>query len=206
MIQPLTFLKGAGLGAGMMYFFDPVAGNRRRAQIRDQITNACLVGTDASNRLQDATAEIRSALESSDKPLVDRVQEGVVNMGHTLGAPSTWSPSAKAAAMIGGAGLIASFMNKRDLAAIAFGIVGLSFVAKELADQEQMRAGGHQQLPEGNQAANKKTLYPEKHQKGGHSASKQSGYRSCETSEGVGSQASEPTGINPAYDPRSSGR
>lgn len=156
MIHPLTFLKGAGLGAGMMYFFDPVAGNRRRALVRDQIVHAYNVCNqqagvtyrDASNRLQGAGAEIRSVFQASDQPLTERVQEGAVGVGRTLGRQGqTWSPTAKAAAMVGGAGLVASFMNKRDLAALAFGVAGLSFIAKEIADQERMLLSGRQASP-----------------------------------------------------------
>jgi hypothetical protein len=213
MIHPFTLLKGAGLGAGMMYFFDPLAGNRRRALVRDQIVHACTVCNqqarityrDAGNRLQGASAEISNAMQSSDQPLIERVQEGVTEAGRTLGMQGrTWSPTAKAAAMLGGAGLVASFMNKRDLAALAFGVVGLSFVAKELADQENMRSAAQRRF-EGNQEHSKSNLNKEKQQKGeseqtSPSQSKQSGKQSRETNENVGMEASVPAKKKPAYD------
>jgi hypothetical protein len=215
MIHPLTFLKGAGLGAGMMYFFDPVAGNRRRAQVRDQLihaTTACnqqagVTYRDASNRLQGATSEISKMMESSDQPIMERVQEGVSGVGRTLGMHgNTWSPTAKAVAMVGGAGLVASLMSKRDLAAVAFGIIGLSFVAKELVDQEEVRAQGQQRQGESPRGANQgqKSSQQSGQQtesaQGGTSKSKQGGDQGHKTSEKTGLEASIPTEKKPAYD------
>jgi len=37
MNKAITWLYGAGIGAGLMYVFDPERGRRRRALARDQI-------------------------------------------------------------------------------------------------------------------------------------------------------------------------
>jgi hypothetical protein len=148
MINLFSLVKGVGLGAGMMYFFDPIAGNRRRALIRDQITHACSVSNkqaaslyrDATNRIQGVKAEISSLAQNSEQGIVERVQEGARNVGRTLGGQGErWSPTAKAAAAIAGAGLVASLMNKRDVMALAFGAAGLTMMAKEVADLECAR-------------------------------------------------------------------
>jgi hypothetical protein len=153
MFHPLTILKSVGLGAGMMYFLDPISGNRRRSLIRDQMVHACSVSNkkagvvyrDASNRLQGAKAELRSVMEPSDHGLVERVQESALEVGRTLGMQgNTWSPTAKGAVLLAGAGILASIMNKRDLAALACGAAGLAFMAKELADQDTARRVGRQ--------------------------------------------------------------
>lgn len=39
MNKGLTLLAGMGLGAGLVYIFDPEAGNRRRARARDRVTH-----------------------------------------------------------------------------------------------------------------------------------------------------------------------
>ena len=40
MNRVFNLLLAAGFGAGMAYFFDPVAGRRRRALVRDQLIHA----------------------------------------------------------------------------------------------------------------------------------------------------------------------
>jgi hypothetical protein len=196
MIHPLTFLKGAGFGAGMMYFFDPVSGNRRRSLVRDQLVHACTVCDrqagvtyrDASNRLQGAKAEISKAMQSSGEPVMERVQEGVMGVGRTLGMQGRlWSPTARAVAMIGGAGLIAGLMNKRDLIPLAFGALGLSFAAKELADREQLRSG-QQRSRRGTQGQSTEMTNTQN-----------INYQSQETNEGAGLEASVPIKKQPIH-------
>lgn len=165
MIHPLTLLKGAGLGAGIMYFFDPVSGKRRQALVRDQLVSCCSkterqagkLYRDASNRLEGAKHELSSMMQSSDQGLVERIQEGAGNVGRTLGMQGeNWSPTAKTAAVLAGAGIVVSFMKKTDLAALALGAVGLTFVANEMADREAMRSRG-QQLQDSNKSEQSST-------------------------------------------------
>jgi hypothetical protein len=88
MANPLTLIGGAALGAGAMYFFDPILGNRRRALVRDQLVHAgcqCskaadVVRRDAGNRLYGRMAQLRSALtheQPADEILVERVRSKV---------------------------------------------------------------------------------------------------------------------------------
>src|SRR3954451_7254287 len=68
-----TLLTTAGIGAGLMYFFDPERGRRRRALLEDQITrmtNEIINGVDSTlrdvrNRMQGMAAEFSSAVEGS---------------------------------------------------------------------------------------------------------------------------------------------
>jgi uncharacterized membrane protein len=84
----LTQIVGAGIGAVMMYFFDPDAGKRRRSLVRDQMTrslhkNADAMGAtarDLTNRLYGLIAELRSLFGSenvSDEVLAERVRSTV---------------------------------------------------------------------------------------------------------------------------------
>jgi hypothetical protein len=67
-----TVLTGLGIGAGLMYLFDPKDGNRRRALIRDKAiklnrqTRDAIDGTvkDLSNRAKGAVHQISSGSAS----------------------------------------------------------------------------------------------------------------------------------------------
>ena len=81
-----TAIVGAvGLGAALMYFFDPDRGRRRRALVRDKVEAAGnkvevyaeKMGQDIRNRAYGVVAETKSILrgeEVSDSVLVDRVR------------------------------------------------------------------------------------------------------------------------------------
>ena len=61
---------GAGIGAGLMFLFDPARGARRRSMVRDSVVRAAHKTRDAydatrrdfGNRLSGAAAEVRSQL------------------------------------------------------------------------------------------------------------------------------------------------
>jgi uncharacterized membrane protein len=80
-----SFLVSAGLGAGLMYLFDPERGRRRRAMVRDQLTHVRHRARDAfdatrsdlTNRGQGMGASLRNWIgtgEASDPVLAERVR------------------------------------------------------------------------------------------------------------------------------------
>lgn len=84
-MKAITFLKGLGLGAGLMYFYDPQLGRRRRKLAADQLRHALselgeaadVACRDACNRLQGCVAEATSSLrphDNSDGVVHDRVR------------------------------------------------------------------------------------------------------------------------------------
>ena len=88
MNRGLSLIGGVGLGAGLMYFFDPQLGRRRRAVLRDRLTSllrqtggvVCDRARDLRNRGSGLLAEARSRLapeEVSDDVLVERVRSQV---------------------------------------------------------------------------------------------------------------------------------
>ena len=100
-----NLLTGASLGAGVMYFLDPVVGNRRRSLIRDQLTHALNKGANAAdatwrdmrNRSYGLMAELRSCVTQSgrdvdDSLLVQRVRS---NLGRHVSHPSTIEVTAR---------------------------------------------------------------------------------------------------------------
>jgi uncharacterized membrane protein len=85
MNRNLLFLGGIGLGAGLMYIFDPDRGRRRRATARDaahHIVNAFddalgKTSRDMSNRAQGFVAELNSILrceEADDDVVAERIR------------------------------------------------------------------------------------------------------------------------------------
>jgi osmotically-inducible protein OsmY len=96
MYRLISFVKGAIIGAGVMYYLDPVSGNRRRARVRDQFIHlankSCDVADakyrDMQNRLYGTFAEMRASLrhdEPTDEVLCDRVRSAI---GRYVSQPS----------------------------------------------------------------------------------------------------------------------
>jgi uncharacterized membrane protein len=91
-----NLLTGAGLGAGLMYFYDPVLGNRRRSLMRDQFYHAISKtrrGADATlrdveHRIYGTFAELRGSVtadDADDPVIVDRVRS---KMGRYVSHPA----------------------------------------------------------------------------------------------------------------------
>ena len=76
----LWILASFGLGAGLMYFFDPQAGRRRRALVRDQYDHMCrrleeaqrVVVRDASHRAIGLMAQARRAIHAPTRAATAR--------------------------------------------------------------------------------------------------------------------------------------
>ncbi|WP_169977873.1 SRPBCC family protein [Tautonia rosea] len=93
MMRALSLL---GLGAGLMYYFDPDRGRRRRALVRDQFehqlhqldTLSQKAGRDTRNRAQGLVAEGRALLTRDDAPdrvIAERIRSA---MGRVVSRPS----------------------------------------------------------------------------------------------------------------------
>jgi osmotically-inducible protein OsmY len=90
-----SWLSGLGLGAGLMYLFDPAAGRRRRARLRDKAVHVVsrfehyldMAVRDVSHRAQGLVAETRAQLAGGAAPddvLVERVRS---KLGHCVSHP-----------------------------------------------------------------------------------------------------------------------
>ncbi len=97
MAKPLSWLAGAGLGAGLMYLCDPERGHRQRAALRDQARHsmgkankaAMLAARDAANRFYGNLAEAASSMwrkQVSDEVLEERVRS---KLGRYVSQPSS---------------------------------------------------------------------------------------------------------------------
>ena len=115
----LTFIKGIGVGAALMYFFDPERGTRRRALVRDQAihTTAQLGKTvdaasrDLTNRTGGLMAELQSFF-SVETPTDVRVVERVrARIGHVIAHPAKVQVSARYGVVTLGGSVLTSEVN-----------------------------------------------------------------------------------------------
>ena len=138
MFHPFSLLKTAGLGAGIMYFFDPELGAGRRAKIKDQLT-----------QVQSATTKkAKEKAQSLYDDATHRIDDAEI--GKALGIQSDhWTPTTKTAVALGGVGLVAALLNKRDLAALALGVAGIVYSRKSMGQKSmgQSRNDDQSDLP-----------------------------------------------------------
>jgi len=91
-----TLLTSLGLGAGLMYFYDPRLGNRRRALVRDQANSVVnniddsidKAMEDARNRARGVLAELSAKLSDQGAPdwiLEERVRSNLGRLGRRTG-------------------------------------------------------------------------------------------------------------------------
>lgn len=97
MNKTLTLISSLGIGAGLMYVFDPDKGKRRRAEVRNKIRHAANKTNDAigktsrdlTNRLSGVVAEAGSMFstdKASDEVIVARVRS---KLGRLVSHPSS---------------------------------------------------------------------------------------------------------------------
>ena len=95
MNRAVGLVGAAGIGAGLMYLFDPDRGKRRRAELRNRAKHINRVATDAcgkrqrdfSNRLRGIVCEVKSLIRPemiSDDVLEARVRS---KMGRVVSQP-----------------------------------------------------------------------------------------------------------------------
>jgi hypothetical protein len=125
MNDTFSFLAGVGLGAGLMYVFDPQMGRRRRALARDKAVRlaheardaADVVRRDMTNRAHGLAHGDLSVLAGGKRALQNPLRGG-------------WSPSARALMVAGGAGLFAYGLTCDFPVACVLGTAGLALAAE----------------------------------------------------------------------------
>jgi hypothetical protein len=102
MNNSLLSCTAAGLGAALMYYFDPNLGRRRRSLVRDQCNSACVqmqtsfdrAIRDATNRVQGLFAELRlfPKTDVPDEALAGRIRS---KLGRYVSHPHAIEVSAR---------------------------------------------------------------------------------------------------------------
>src|SRR5947209_14245955 len=106
MNDAFCFAAGMGLGAGLMYVFDPQMGRRRRALARDKAVRL-------AHEARDAADVVRRDLSNRARGLAHGDLSVLAGGKRALQNPlrGSWSPSARALMVAGGAGLFAFGMT-----------------------------------------------------------------------------------------------
>ncbi len=124
-----TFLTGAGLGAGLMYLFDPRMGRRRRALARDKMISmaheareaADVVAKDMRSRAQGLAAGDLSVLVGGRRALHNPLR-------------GSWSPSGRALMTGLGVGLFVYGLTQSAPKACFLGCAGLALAAEGITN------------------------------------------------------------------------
>jgi uncharacterized membrane protein len=126
-----TLLYGLGIGAGLMYFYDPERGDNRRAMVRDQINQTVnnvqgdwKAGVeDLRNRTQGMAATVKSSSQS-------------VGQGNQQMMDTNLTPGIRLLMEAGG-GLLALYgMLRKGLIGTTLSITGLGLVARGVTNMD----------------------------------------------------------------------
>jgi uncharacterized membrane protein len=152
MANRLLFL---GLGAALMYFYDPQAGRRRRAGLKDQVDSTVrklehtrdVVVRDARNRAQGLAAEARGVIDTGRT-------EGLASAGTSIATIARdtagtwrrnhWSPAQRALAGAAGAGLAMFGYLRGGVKGVAMCALGSALVARSTANEQLADVLRHQ--------------------------------------------------------------
>jgi len=124
-MTPLRVLGGIAAGAGLMYMLDPEGGRRRLGLAREQLARA-------QNKAGDALDEVKSQLSASE-PTDEMVASGeprTTGFGQT-----SWGPTARVLASIGGALLGARGARRGGLRGTVTSLLGVGMLARAATNQ-----------------------------------------------------------------------
>ncbi len=143
-----------GIGAALMYLFDPQQGRRRRNDLRARLEAArrkVLHGTDAvvrdaTNRTHGMLVETSQWLQSQKRRLESRAANDAGDLARTLASKARasvppwrrarWSPTQRALGGMMGAGLATSGCVRGGIVGVAMSIVGIGLIARTAANEE----------------------------------------------------------------------
>ena len=91
-----TFAKGAALGAAAAYLFDPVSGDGRRAQLRDQANAALRRYRERADDLsQHASSVVQGKVQELSRPMRDRPTDDPTAAGSSSSSESSTDRSTR---------------------------------------------------------------------------------------------------------------
>ena len=143
MKKGLAIIGGIGVGAGLMYLFDPDRGHRRQAQLRDKVNHGLHKTSDAiektardvSNRAHGAVAELESLFASHDKSDVVVAARVRSKLGRLVSNPKAVTVTVTQGKVTLSGNILSDEVNKMLKAISA--ITGVEQIVNELKPHEQ---------------------------------------------------------------------
>ncbi len=150
-----TLIKGLAIGATVAYFFDPVRGRQRRAQLESHVGGFV---TDLERGLKVAASEVQKRVEGviaeakSMCPNENVHNEGIAelkNIGREKIAGEEWSPGTKLLATAAGISF-AVYMTRRP--GLVLSLLGLASLARPFAAEGRNHENAESHDGESNRA------------------------------------------------------
>lgn len=138
-MRAITFLKGALLGAGFMYLFDPDRGRARRAGIRDAAVHTWNSTGDAvETKMRDLGNRAQGAVHNAVTALSPGGVTGREPVSPDVPAwmPARWSPQTRLI-VAASAGLLAAYGKRRGgWSGLMLSTVGLAVIGNTVSRAE----------------------------------------------------------------------
>lgn len=133
-------LGAAGIGAGLMYLFDPREGNRRRSMISDEAIRMInrsddlieKTTQDIRSRARDVMAETMAIFNKQDGTKVRAAEEQI----RSIDGEASWSPTVRLVTGAGGLAMSVYGLARRGVAGTAIALTGLVLTARGLTNKE----------------------------------------------------------------------
>jgi hypothetical protein len=109
-----------GLGAGLMYFYDPDQGNRRRSLLRDQLSQF-------KNDNQDFFARAKRDLQNRRQGMKAEPMTGGLG-----GLSGGWTPGVRLVAALVGGGMTFYGLAKSGVSGVAATLLGMKLVSRSI--------------------------------------------------------------------------
>lgn len=126
-------------GAGVMYFFDPQEGDRRRAMLRDQFTH---LTSQADDTMDTATRDLSSRTRGIMTQVRQGDLQGVANRVQSEFRRENWAPGFRLVTALAGAFLALTGLRSGGLFGAARSAVGVGLVARSVSNKPLMTLVG----------------------------------------------------------------
>ena len=131
----ITFLKGAAIGAGFMYLFDPSRGRSRRARIRDKAVHTW---NEAGDMVEARARHLSNRAQGLLHDAATIVSPGSAGLAASSRGwmPANWSPTTRLL-VTAGAGLLAFYGKRRgDMLGTALGALSIGVITNSVSRRE----------------------------------------------------------------------